>query len=92
MMIKIKFLLVTLLICSILRASDTLYFRLSNPWNTEKSIDGNYLRKCIKESDHFHTWDYNYKNILIAESFYTDTNFTTKVLCHKYFNEEKGVL
>lgn len=73
-------------------ANDTLYFRLSNPWNTVKSSTGVYLRKCVKENDHFHCWDYNMNNILVTESFYTDTNFTLKLFCHKYFNEIKGFL
>lgn len=73
-------------------ANDTLYFRLSNPWNTVKSATGEYLRKCVKEKDYFHCWDYNQKNALLVESFYTDTNFTTKLYCHKYYYESKGYL
>ena len=73
-------------------ANDTLYFRLSNPWNTIKSPAGKYLRKCLKEGDYYHCWDYNGTNILVTESYYTDTTFVRKVLCHKYFNEAKGFL
>lgn len=72
--------------------SDTLYFRLSNPWNTVKSPIGAYLRKCVKENDYYHSWDYNSKNVLVTESFYSDTNFSRKLFCHKYFNEKKGYL
>lgn len=71
---------------------DTLYFRLSNPWNTVKSASGEYIRKCIKEADHYHVWDYNKKNLLVTESFYTDTNFTKKLFCHKYYDEKSGLL
>jgi TonB family protein len=71
---------------------DTLYFRLSNPWNTVKSPTGRYLRKCVKENDYYHCWDYNSKNVLITESFYSDTNFTRKLFCHKYYNETRGFL
>jgi hypothetical protein len=73
-------------------ASDTLYFKLSNPWNTVKSPGGKYLRKAVSENEYWHTFDYNDQNMLIAESFYSDTNFTTKLFCHKYFNETKGYL
>jgi TonB family protein len=73
-------------------ANDTLYFRISNPWNTVKSPTGEYLRKCIKENDYYHCWDYNSNNIQVTESFYTDTNFSRKLLCHKYFSETKGFL
>jgi TonB family protein len=72
--------------------TDTLYFRLSNPWNTVKNPNGNYLRKCVKEDDYYHVWDYNDKNILVAEGFYSDTNFNKKLQCHKYFNEIKAYL
>ena len=71
---------------------DTLYFRLSNPINTVKDLNGNYIRKCIKENDYYHVWDYNSTNVLVTESFYSDTNFTRKLFCHKYFNETKGFL
>lgn len=73
-------------------AQDTLYFKLSNPWNTVKSIDGKYIRKCVKENDYFHVWDYNKGNRLVTESFYSDTNFTRKLFCHKYFDESTGLL
>jgi TonB family protein len=73
-------------------AQDTLYFKLSNPWNTVKDKNGKYIRKCIKENDYYHAWDYNSTNVLVTESFYSDTNFTRKLLCHKYFNETKGFL
>lgn len=73
-------------------ANDTLYIRLSNPWNTERSATGNYLRKCVKEKDYYHCWDYNQQNTLLIESFYTDTNFTTKLFCHKHYYESKGYL
>ena len=69
--------------------SDTLYFRLSNPWNTIKDPKGSYLRKCVKENDYYHVWDYNRRNILVAESYYADTFFKKKLLCHKYFNEQE---
>lgn len=73
-------------------ANDTLYFRLSNPWNTVKSPTGQYLRKCVKEKDYYRAWDYNSKNILVTESFYTDTSFNRKLFCHKYFDEKSGLL
>lgn len=50
------------------------------------------MRKCIKENDYYHCWGYNGRNILITESFYADTTFGRKLLCHKYFNETKGFL
>jgi len=50
------------------------------------------LRKCVKENDYYHAWDYNSDNVLITESYYSDTNFTRKLFCHKYFNEKKGFL
>lgn len=92
MILKKQFLFLTFFICTKVSANDTLYFRLSNPWNTVKSSVGNYLRKCVKENDYYHCWDYNSKNILVTESFYSDTNFTRKLLCHKYFNETVGFL
>ena len=72
--------------------SDTLYFRLSNPWNTIKDPNGSYLRKCVRENDYYHVWDYNRKNVLVTESYYADTTFKKKMLCHKYFNEQNGLL
>lgn len=92
MKFRIPLFLSTLFVCSTVLGSDTLYFRLSNPWNTVKSPTGNYLRKCVKENDYFHVWDYNSNNILVTESFFSDTTFTRKLLCHKYFNEKKGIL
>ena len=72
--------------------NDTLYFRLSNPWNTVKDPNGEYLRKCVRENDFFHVWDFNKKNILVTESYYADTTFKKKLFCHKYFNERDGLL
>lgn len=89
---KTLFLALTLFLFGTVYANDTLYFHLSNPWNTVKSPTGKYLRKCIQENDYYHCWDYNNKNLLITESYYSDTNFTRKLLCHKYFNETKGFL
>ncbi len=71
---------------------DTLYFRLSNPWNTVKDPNGSYIRKCVSENDYYHVWDYNGRNILVTESYYADTTFKKKLLCHKYFNEQNGLL
>ena len=92
MILKLLLVFLPLFVCATVFASDTLYFRLSNPWNTVKSPTGNYLRKCVKENDYYHCWDYNFNNILVTESFYSDTNFTRKLFCHKYFNEIKGFL
>jgi hypothetical protein len=92
MTLKTLFFFLTLFVGATVFASDTLYFRLSNPINTVKSPTGNYLRKCVKENDYYHCWDYNNNNILVTESFYSDTNFTRKLFCHKYFNETKGFL
>ena len=72
--------------------NDTLYFRLSNPWNTVKDSNGSYLRKCVAENEYYHVWDYNRSNVLVTESYYADTTFKKKLLCHKYFNERDGVL
>ena len=44
------------------------------------------------ENNYFHMWDYNNKNVLITESFYSDTNFNKKLFCHKYYDEEKRYL
>lgn len=92
MILRIPCLFLALITCASAFANDTLYFRLSNPWNTVKSATGNYLRKCVKENNYYHTWDYNSNNILVTESFYTDTTFARKMFCHKYYNEAKGYL
>jgi TonB family protein len=92
MTLKTPLLLLLLFFCAAALANDTLYFRLSNPWNTVKSPTGKYLRKCLKENDYYHCWDYNSNNILVTESFYADTTFARKLHCHKYFNETKGFL
>jgi TonB family protein len=92
MTLKISLLLLLLFICATAFANDTLYFRLSNPWNTVKSPTGKYLRKCIKENDYYRCWDYNGNKVLVTESYYADTSFSRKLLCHKYFNETKGYL
>ena len=73
-------------------ANDTLYFHLSNPWNTVKDPHGKYLRKCIIEEGFCHVYDYNEKHLLVTESYYADTNFNKKLFCHKYFNEDGGWL
>lgn len=92
-MTKQRLLLILLFFTSLqVFGSDTLYFRLSNPWNTQRSATGEYLRKCVKEQDYYHTWDYNRQNMLVVESFYADTTFTRKLFCHKYFNEIAGYL
>lgn len=92
MTLRISFFLLTLFISSTVIGNDTLFFRLSNPWNTVKSPTGKYLRKCIKETDYYHVWDFNSSNVMVTESFYSDTNFTRKLYCHKYFNEKSGLL
>lgn len=92
MKLRISFFFLTVFICTCVFGSDTLYFKLSNPWNTVKSPTGKYLRKCIKENDYFHVWDYNNNNIQVTESFYSDTNFSKKLFCHRYFNETTGLL
>lgn len=89
---KSYLLLLSLIACLSVIGNDTLYFRLSNPWNTVKDPNGQYLRKCVKEKDYYHVWDYNAKNSLVTESYYTDTNFSKKLFCHKYFNEAEGWL
>jgi TonB family protein len=89
---KLVLILFILLSIEKVYSSDTLYFKLSNPWNTVKDIKGNYTRKSVAEKDYFHVWDYNKKNKIVTESFYTDTNFVKKLFCHKYYNEEKGYL
>lgn len=73
-------------------ANDTLYFRLSNFLTSEKSETGNFIRKCIKENDYYHCLDYSSKNRLLAEGYFTDTNFTTPVLCQKLFHQYDGWL
>ena len=92
MKIKTPLLLLLLFISATAFANDTLYFRLSNPWNTVKSPTGKYLRKAIMEKEYYRCWDYNGNNILVTESFYSDTTFSRKLLCHKYFNETTGYL
>lgn len=72
-------------------AQDTLYFHVSNTWYAEDT-NAKYLRKCVKENSYYHTWDYNSENRLVVEAFYSDTNFTTKLFCHKYYNELEGYL
>lgn len=84
--------ILAVLFCLRASANDTLYFRLSNPWNTKKDNNGKYLRKCVMENNYCHVWDYNERNKLVTESFYADTNFTTKLFCHKYFDEQEGWL
>ncbi len=92
MIYRTSTLFLALSFCVTAFGSDTLYFKLSNPWNTVKSPSGKYLRKCVKENNYYHCWDFNATNILVTESFYSDTNFTRKLFCHKYFNEQEGYL
>jgi hypothetical protein len=73
-------------------ANDTLYFLLSNPWNTIKDAQGKYVRKAIQTDSGWLALDYNPSNILVCRSYYTDTNFKTKLHCHQYFNETAGYL
>jgi hypothetical protein len=92
MTLKTPVFLLTFFICLISSANDTLYFRLLTPSNPEKSPTGEYLRKCVKEGNHFHTWDYNNHNILVMEGYYSDTLFLRKLLCHKFYDERNGIL
>ena len=86
-------LVVLIVLYSPAHANDTLYFRISNPWNTVKDTQGKYLRKAIHTSDSgWLTLDYNAQHILVARSYYTDTIFKTKLYCHSYYNEAKGFL
>ena len=62
------------------------------PWNPEKSPKGEYLRKCVKEDNYFHTWDYNNKDMLVMEGYYSDTFFLRKLKCHKSYFEGNGYL
>ena len=90
-MILIRCIVLGFLFCSSqLLAQDTLNFRLSNPWNTVKDPNGNYLRKAVLTDSGWLALDYNQKGILVTRSFYTDTNFNRKLHCHQYFNETKG--
>lgn len=73
-------------------ASDTLIFRMSSFRKSEKSPTGRYQRKCIKEKDYYHCFDYNKSNVLLAESYFTDTNFTTPLRCVKIYHEYEGYL
>lgn len=58
-----------------------------------KDVNGKYLRKAVLTKDSsWLTLDYNQSNILIARSYYTDTNFRRKLFCHTYYHEEKGFL
>ncbi|WP_207493256.1 energy transducer TonB [Aridibaculum aurantiacum] len=71
-------------------ASDTLFFRVSNPWNTVKDPAGKYLRKVLKTDTGYLSLDYNERNVLVVKGHYTDTLFTRKLHCHTYFNQDKG--
>lgn len=73
-----------------LHATDTLYFRLSNPWNTVKDINGKYVRKAVITDSGVLGLDYNLKGIIVVKGYYTDTNFNRKLYCHNYFNEAEG--
>jgi protein TonB len=73
-------------------ASDTLIFRMSSFGKSEKSPTGRYLRKCIKEKDVYHCFDYGKNNALVADGYFTDTNFTTPVRCVKIYHEYEGYL
>ena len=72
-------------------STDTLFFKLSNPWNTVKDPKGEYLRKCLKENNYLHVWDYNSKNVIVTESFYSDTNLGYRLLVKKYGGCHGGV-
>ncbi|HZF65730.1 MAG TPA: energy transducer TonB [Chitinophagaceae bacterium] len=73
-------------------SADTLFFEVENTGYKIGAAPGNYLRKCVREKDYLHTWDYNYRNVLVAEGYYSDTSFSTRLLCHKYYHETKGYL
>ncbi|HYF31248.1 MAG TPA: energy transducer TonB [Chitinophagaceae bacterium] len=89
-MFRILFVVLLLFACDRIIAQDTLLFRLSNPWNTVKDPAGQFLRKAVLTDSGWLTLDYNSRNILVARSYYTDTNFRTKLHCHKYFHEQEG--
>jgi hypothetical protein len=73
-------------------AQDTLLFEMGNPWSSIKDRDGAYLRKAVHTDSGWLTLDYNMDNILVARSYFSDTNFTTRLHRHCYYNEKKGYL
>ncbi len=85
--------LIIILITSSLasQAQDTLYFKLSNPFNTVKDPNGKYIRKAIQTKDSaWLAYDYNWNNTLIVRGYYSDTNFKTKLFCHEIYNQAHG--
>jgi TonB family protein len=79
----------TMLICQIF-ANDTLFFRIPNRWRPVKNMGGSFIRKVIPTTDSgFLALDYNGGN-LIAKGYFSDTNFTTSLYCHYYYNPDKG--
>ena len=87
-----RFILTALLIIltANLYATDTLFFRLSNPRTTVRDLNGTYLRKAVVTDSGVLGLDYNAKGILVVRGYYTDTNFNRKLYCHHYFNEMEG--
>ena len=71
------------------RAGDTLYFHLSNPWQSVKAEHGKYLRKAVLTKDSgWLALDYNNANGLVARGYFSDTTFQTKLFCHYYFSDK----
>lgn len=87
-----RFILTALLLISSanLYATDTLFFRLSNPRTTVRDPNGKYIRKAVVTDSGVLGLDYNAKGILVVRGYYTDTNFNHKLYCHQYFDEFQG--
>ena len=60
--------IIVLSLCySIVQANDTLYFRVGNPYKSEKNAEGEYLRKAIFIKDSgWLAMDFNDSNKLVA--------------------------
>ena len=68
-------------------ATDTVYMRVSNPWNTVKDMNGKFKRMVVINDSGCLVLDYNSKNFLITRGYYTDTTFSVKINKHLYFHE-----
>lgn len=68
-------------------AADTLYMRVSNPWNSIRDTNGKFHRKVVINDSGCLALDFNSKKFLIARGYYSDTSFREKLYKHQYFHE-----
>jgi hypothetical protein len=71
---------------------DTVYIRLTKSFEKTRLLHSPYLRKCLKDSWWYRTWDYNQQGRLVGEGTFTDTFFREPIGCYFRYDETAGFI